>query len=56
MSRALSTDWRLFLFGRIDTVAGAANTASPLVKRETGASLGVGLTYTWLRSEATVND
>jgi outer membrane scaffolding protein for murein synthesis (MipA/OmpV family) len=56
MSHALGRDWRVFLFGRVDTVAGAANKASPLVKRETGASLGVGLTYTWLRSETTVED
>lgn len=56
MSRALSRDWRVFLFGRIETVGGAANSASPLVRRETGASAGIGLTYTWLRSESTVND
>ena len=56
MSHALGRDWRLFLFGRIDTVAGAANAASPLVRRETGASAGVGLTYTWLRSETMVDD
>jgi outer membrane scaffolding protein for murein synthesis (MipA/OmpV family) len=47
----LSRDWRIFGFGRIDSVAGAANENSPLVKKTMGASLGLGLTYTWLRSE-----
>ena len=56
MSHALGRDWRVFLFGRIDTVGGAANRASPLVRRETGASAGLGLTYTWLRSETMVED
>jgi MipA family protein len=56
LSRALSRDWRIFLFGRIDTVAGAANAASPLVRRDTGASAGVGLTYTWMRSERSAED
>lgn len=32
-SRNLSRDWRLFGFGRFDTVSGAANEHSPLVKR-----------------------
>lgn len=49
-SRSLSQNWRLFGFGRIDTVNGAANEQSPLIKRTHGASVGVGLAYTWLRS------
>ncbi len=56
VSRSLSPDWRLFGFARLDTVAGAANEASPLVRQKTGASVGVGLTYTWLRSEQRARD
>jgi outer membrane protein len=52
----LSRDWRVFGFGRIDSVAGAANDNSPLVKKTNGASLGLGLTYTWLRSERSAVD
>jgi MipA family protein len=32
-------------------VAGAANEYSPLVKQKNGASVGFGVSYTWLRSE-----
>lgn len=55
-TRSLSPDWRVFGFARIDSVAGAANDASPLVRQTTGASIGVGLAYTWLRSEARARD
>lgn len=48
--RDLSPDWRLFGFARVDTVHGAANRDSPLVRQTTGATVGLGLTYTWLRS------
>lgn len=51
LSRELTRDWRLFAFARVDTVGGAANAASPLVRQTTGASVGVGVVYTWLRSE-----
>jgi hypothetical protein len=34
----------------MDSVAGAANRASPLVERTYGASAGIGLSWTWLRS------
>lgn len=51
-SRNLSRDWRLFGFGRIDTVSGAANEHSPLVKRTSGGSVGLGVAYTWMRSES----
>jgi outer membrane protein len=56
VSRRLTQDWRVFGFARIDTVAGAANRASPLVRQTTGASAGIGLTYTWLRSETMATD
>ncbi len=55
-SRNLSRDWRLFGFGRIDSVSGAANRHSPLVKRSHGATVGVGVAYTWLRSQQSAND
>jgi MipA family protein len=51
-SRSITPDWRFFSFARVDSVAGAANEDSPLVKQKTGGSVGIGLTYTWLRSEA----
>jgi outer membrane protein len=56
VSRSLSPDWRLFGFARLDTVAGAVNEDSPLVRQKTGASVGVGLVYTWTRSEQTARD
>ncbi len=49
-SYRLTRDWRIFGFGRLDTVAGAANEDSPLVSRTTGYSAGVGLQWTWARS------
>lgn len=49
-SHRLSTDWRIFGFGRIDSVAGAANADSPLVSRTVGYSAGVGLQWTWMRA------
>jgi outer membrane protein len=50
-SYRLTRDWRVFGFGRLDSVAGAANADSPLVSRTTGYSAGVGLQWTWRRSE-----
>jgi MipA family protein len=55
-SRSLSPDWRLFGFARIDTVAGAANEASPLVRQTTGATVGLGVAYTWMRSAQRAQD
>ncbi len=55
-SRSLSPDWRFFSFARLDSVAGAANADSPLVRRRTGATIGAGLSYTWLRSDAAAAD
>ncbi len=48
---ALSRDWHVFVFGRIDSVSGAANAASPLVRQRIGTTVGMGLSWTWLRSE-----
>ena len=50
-SHRLTRDWRVFGFGRLDSVAGAANADSPLVSRTTGYSAGVGLQWTWMRSD-----
>lgn len=47
----LSKDWDLFTFARYDTVNGAANHDSPLVRRSGGPSVGVGLAWTFWRSE-----
>jgi MipA family protein len=56
LSRQLTPDLRAFAFARIDSVAGAANRDSPLVRRTTGASVGIGLTYTFKRSVARATD
>lgn len=56
VSRQLTPELRLFAFGRIDSVAGAANRASPLVRQTTGASLAIGLTYTLMRSTSRASD
>lgn len=49
-------NWRAFGFTRVDSVAGAANEASPLVRRTTGATVGLGLAWTWRRSDARAAD
>ena len=46
----------MFGFVRVDSVAGAANRASPLVRQTTGATAGVGLNWTWMRSERAAVD
>jgi MipA family protein len=51
VSRELGADWRLFGFARLDSVAGAANEDSPLVRQTSGVSVGVGVAYTWMRSQ-----
>lgn len=56
VSRSLSPDLRLSAYTRLDSVAGAANQASPLVQKSTGASAGVWLTYTLARSATLVRD
>lgn len=56
VSRSLSRDWSVFGFARLDSVAGAANKTSPLVRRTTGSSVGLGVSYTWMRSEQRAQD
>ena len=55
-SRSLARDWNLFGFARLETVAGAANESSPLVRRSSGASVGVGVASTWMRSDRAAFD
>jgi len=50
-SHRLTRDWRIFGFVRLDSVAGTVNTDSPLVSRTTGYRAGIGLQWTWIRSE-----
>lgn len=49
----LGQDWELFIFARYDSVSGAANAASPLVRKSGGPSVGIGLAWTFWRSERT---
>lgn len=56
LSRKLGPDWRIFGFARVDHLAGAANRDSPLVRRDTGVTAGIGATYTWLRSDTLVDN
>ncbi len=56
LSRPLGRDLRLFTFVRQESLAGAANRDSPLVRRHSGTSAGVGLTWTLLRSSQMAAD
>ena len=56
VSRSLDKDWSVFGFARLDTVAGAANEASPLVRKTSGGTIGLGVAYTWMRSERRAQD
>jgi MipA family protein len=55
-TRSLNRDWRLFGFARLETVRGAANEDSPLVRKKSGASVGLGVSYTLMRSQARARD
>ena len=50
-SRKVTPDLRLLAFVRLDSVAGSANSGSALIEKTSGASVGLGLTYTFGRSE-----
>lgn len=56
LSHWLAPDWRVFAAARLDSVAGAANRASPLVRRSSGASVGIGLQWVFFRSKALAPD
>jgi outer membrane scaffolding protein for murein synthesis (MipA/OmpV family) len=55
-SRRFGPDWRVFGFVRLDSVAGAANRASPLVERDRSLAWGVGVSTTLARSRRTAVD
>ncbi|MBE3027402.1 MipA/OmpV family protein [Janthinobacterium sp. GW458P] len=50
-SYRLQRDWRVFAFLRYDNYTGAANRASPLLRQNSGTSAGIGLMWTWQRSD-----
>jgi outer membrane scaffolding protein for murein synthesis (MipA/OmpV family) len=47
----LNPDLRLFGFVRYETYSGAANQDSPLMKKNTGTSAGIGFAWTFARSQ-----
>lgn len=49
--RRVGEDWGVFSYVRYDSVRGAANDGSPLVDRRGGFSAGVGLAWTFARSD-----
>jgi outer membrane scaffolding protein for murein synthesis (MipA/OmpV family) len=55
-TRLLTPDWRIVGYARMDSVAGAANRASPLVQQRTGVSGGIALSYTLFRSASPAVD
>jgi len=55
-SRLLTPDLRLLAFVRVDSLAGSANKASPLVQKNSGTSVGLTLIYTWARSQTMVSN
>jgi MipA family protein len=52
-SKKLTPDLRMLGFVRLDSVSGGANSASSLIQKNTGASVGLGLAYTFGRSQRT---
>lgn len=52
LSRRLSSDWRVFGFTRYDNYSHAANRDSPLFRKDSGLSVGIGFTWTAHRSLA----
>ncbi len=51
-SKKLTPDLRVLGFVRLDSTAGSANSSSSLITRNSGASIGVGLAYTFGRSSS----
>ena len=54
--KPIDKDWRLYANFRVDSVVGAANEKSSLVRRKTAPSLLLGVTYTWKQSERRAGD
>lgn len=55
-SKRLHPDWRVFAYARYDSVRGAANEDSPLVRKSGGATAGVALAWTFWRSQRSEQD
>ena len=55
-SYRINPDVRTFAFVRLDSYAGNANKDSPLFRKDTGVSAGVGLAWTLARSSRGAND
>ncbi|MEY3251733.1 MAG: hypothetical protein RL227_706 [Pseudomonadota bacterium] len=51
LSRRLGPDWVVFGFARVDSVRGAANESSPLVDKTRGTAMGLGVSWTFARSD-----
>lgn len=56
LQRSLGRDLSIFGFVRLESVAGAANRNSPLVRRDSGVAGGVGLVWTLARSTRPATD
>ena len=56
ISRLFNPEVRFFSYLRLDSVGGAANHDSPLVRRDIGWSVGLGLAWTLSRSERSAKD
>lgn len=56
VSHQIDQDWRLFATVRIDSVVGAANEKSSLVRKKTAPSVVFGVTYTWKTSQRRSDD
>lgn len=56
LSYRVTPDLRLFGFVRVDSVGGTVNETSPLADRRTGASVGLALSYTFMRSQRPAED
>jgi outer membrane protein len=55
-SRPIDRDVRFFVYLRQDALAGAANRDSPLVKRNSGTTASIGLSWTLMRSSQSAAD
>ena len=56
LTRTLSPNFWIFGFARVASVEGSANLASPLVRQNTGTTVGFGLTYVLARSSRSSTD
>jgi len=56
VSRSFMNDISLFTFVRLGTLYQSANAGSPLLTNQANVSFGIGLAYTFLRSDNTVSN